>query len=136
MGLIELAAAKALASSAVFLFVTLLMMAAAKRISTCIVLFSAQSAIMAAEILAVGYANKSIESYAVAALVIVVKVVGIPYLLFRIVRNLKASQDVASSTTGAQSVFIMAVLILLSFFAVAPYARTLLPLPCCWPARS
>jgi hydrogenase-4 component E len=125
MGLIELAAAKALASSAVFLFVTLLMMAAAKRISTCIVLFSAQSAIMAAEILAVGYANKSIESYAVAALVIVVKVVGIPYLLFRIVRNLKASQDVASSTTGAQSVFIMAVLILLSFFAVAPYARTL-----------
>jgi hydrogenase-4 component E len=89
------------------------------------VLFSAQSAIMAAEILAVGYANKSIESYAVAALVIVVKVVGIPYLLFRIVRNLKASQDVASSTTGAQSVFIMAVLILLSFFAVAPYARTL-----------
>jgi len=47
MGLIELAAAKALASSAVFLFITLLMMAAAKRISTCIVLVSIQSAIMA-----------------------------------------------------------------------------------------
>src|ERR1017187_6617275 len=125
MGLIELAAAKALASSAVFLFITLLMMASAKRISTCIVLFSVQSAIMAAEILAVAYAGKSVESYAVAALVIVVKVVAIPYLLFRIVRNLKASQDVASSTTGAQSVFIMAALILLSFFAVAPYAKTL-----------
>jgi len=125
MGLIELAAAKALASSAVFLFMTLLMMAAAKRISTCIVLFSLQSAIMAAEILAVAYANKSIESYAVASLVIVVKIVGIPYLLFRIMRNLKASQDVAALTTGAQSVFIMAGLILLSFFAVAPYAKTL-----------
>jgi hydrogenase-4 component E len=73
----------------------------------------------------VAYAGKSVESYAVAALVIVVKVVAIPYLLFRIVRNLKASQDVASSTTGAQSVFIMAALILLSFFAVAPYAKTL-----------
>jgi hydrogenase-4 component E len=125
MGLIELAAAKALASSAVFLFMTLLMMAAAKRISTCIVLFSLQSAIMAAEILAVAYGNKSVESYAVASLVIVVKIVGIPYLLFRIIRNLKASQDVAALTTGAQSVFIMAGLILLSFFAVAPYAKTL-----------
>jgi len=125
MGLIEIAAAKALASSAVFLFFTLLVMAAAKRISTCIVMFSVQSAIMAAEILAVAYANKSAEAYTIAALVIVVKVLAIPYLLFRIVRNLKASQDVASSTTGAQSVFIMVGLILLSFFAVAPYARTL-----------
>jgi hypothetical protein len=58
MGLIEFAAAKALASSAVFLFITLLMMAAAKRISTCIILFSTQSAIMAAEILALAYAGK------------------------------------------------------------------------------
>jgi hydrogenase-4 component E len=125
MGLIEIAAAKALASSAVFLFITLLIMATTKRISTCIVMFSVQSAIMAAEILAVAYANKSAEAYTIAALVIVVKVVAIPYLLFRIVKNLKASQDVASSTTGAQSVFIMVGLILLSFFAVAPYARTL-----------
>ncbi len=125
MGLIELAAAKALASSAVFLFITLLMMASAKRISTCIVLFSIQSAIMAAEILAIAYASKSIEAYAVASLVITVKVIAIPWLLFRIIKSLKASQDVAASTTGAQSVFIMAGLILLSFFAVAPYAKTL-----------
>ena len=39
MGLFELAAAKALAASAAFLFMTLLLMAAAKRISTCIALF-------------------------------------------------------------------------------------------------
>jgi hydrogenase-4 component E len=125
MGLIELAAAKALASSAVFLFITLLMMASAKRISTCIVLFSIQSAIMAAEILAIAFAGKSIEAFAVASLVITVKVMAIPWLLFRIIKSLKASQDVAASTTGAQSVFIMAGLILLSFFAVAPYAKTL-----------
>ncbi|MGA3125732.1 MAG: hypothetical protein ABSD13_03375 [Candidatus Korobacteraceae bacterium] len=125
MGLIGLAVAKALASSAVFLFVTVLMMASAKRISTCIVLFGLQSAVMAAQIVALAYAGKLLEAYAIAALVVVVKIVAIPYALFRIVRDLKAPHDTASSTTVAQSVFIMAGLILLSFFAVAPYAKTL-----------
>ena len=125
MGMIELAVAKALAASAVLLFATVLMMASAKRISTCIFLFGAQSAVMAAQILAVAFAGKSIEAFAVAALVIVVKVIAIPFALFRIVRDLKAPQDVIASTTAAQSVFIMAGLILLSFFAVAPYAKTL-----------
>ena len=125
MGLLELAAAKAVASSAVFLFITLLMMASAKRISTCVLLFSIQSAIMAAQILSLAWARHSIEAYAVATLVITVKVVAIPWLLFRIMKTVKAAQDVAASTTGAQSVFIMAGLILLSFFAVAPYAITL-----------
>lgn len=125
MGLIELAIAKALASSAVFLFITVLLMATAKRVSTCIVLFGVQSAIMTAQILAIAWAGKSLEAYAVATLVLAVKVVGIPYALFRIVRDLKAPQDVTSSTTASQSVFIMAGLILLSFFAVQPYAKTL-----------
>jgi len=125
MGLIELAVAKALASSAVFLFITVLMMATAKRISTCIVLFSVQSAIMTAQILAIAWAGKSIEAFAVAALVLVVKVVAIPYALFRILRDLKTPRDVKSATTASQSVFIMAGLILLSFYAVQPYAKTL-----------
>jgi hydrogenase-4 component E len=125
MGMIELAVAKALASSAVFLFVTVLMMASAKRISACIILFGAQSAVMAAQVLAIAYARHSIEAYAVATLVIAVKVVAIPFALFRIVKELKAPQDVTASTTATQSVFIMAGLILLSFFAVAPYAKTL-----------
>ncbi len=125
MGLIELAVAKALASSAVFLFITVLMMAWAKRISTCIVLFGLQSAIMTVQILALAWAGKSLEAFAVAALVLSVKVLGIPYALFRIVKDLKAPQDVTSSTTASQSVFIMAGLILLSFFAVQPYAKTL-----------
>jgi hydrogenase-4 component E len=125
MGMIELAVAKALASSAVFLFVTVLMMASAKRISTCIVLFGTQSAVMAVQILAIAYAQRSIEAYAVAVLVVAVKVIAIPFVLFRIVKELKAPQDVTASVTAAQSVFIMAGLILLSFFAVAPYAKTL-----------
>lgn len=123
--MIELAVAKALASSAVFLFVTVLMMASAKRISTCIVLFGTQSAVMAVQILAIAYAQRSIEAYAVAVLVVAVKVIAIPFVLFRIVKELKAPQDVTASVTAAQSVFIMAGLILLSFFAVAPYAKTL-----------
>jgi len=125
MGLIELAVAKALASSAVFLFITVLMMATAKRISTCIVLFGVQSAIMTAQILAIAWAGKSIEAAIVAVLVIAVKVVAIPYALFRIVRDLKTSQAVTASTTASQSVFIMAGLIVLSFFAVQPYAKSL-----------
>lgn len=125
MDLVQLAAAKALASSAVFLFITVMLMATAKRTSTCIALFSVQCAIMAAQILAMAYVTRSAASLAVAFLVITVKVVAIPYVLFRIVRDLKAPQDVTSSTTPAQSVFIMAGLILLSFFAVQPYANTL-----------
>ncbi len=125
MGLIELAVAKALASSAVFLFITVLMMATAKRISTCIALFAVQSAIMAAQIVANGWASRLVEPFVVAALVLGIKVIGIPYALFRIMRDLKAPQDVTSSTTASQSVFIMAGLILLSFFAVQPYAATL-----------
>ena len=125
MGLIELAVAKALASSAVFLFITVLMMATAKRISTCIVLFAVQSGIMAAQIVANGWASRSVEPFVIATLVLGIKVIGIPYALLRIVRDLKAPQDVTSSTTASQSVFIMAGLILLSFFAVQPYAMTL-----------
>jgi len=125
MHLVHFAAARALASSAVFLFITVLLMATAKRISTCIVLFGAQCAIITAEILAMAYVHKSPEAYAVAALVLIVKVLAIPYALFRIVKNLQAPGDITASTTAAQSVFIAAGLILLSFFAVEPYSETL-----------
>ena len=54
-----------------------------------------------------------------------VKVLAIPYALSRIVKNLQAPGDVTASTTSAQSVFIASALILLSFFAIAPYVRAL-----------
>lgn len=125
MGLLEFAAARALASSAVFLFITVLLMAAAKRISSCIVLFGAQCAVLTAEVLALAYVHRSAEAYVVAGLVFAVKVLAIPYGLFRIVDRLNAPREVVASTSSAQSVFIAAGLILLSFFAVQPYVRAL-----------
>lgn len=125
MGLLEFAAAKALASCAVFLFITVLLMASAKRISTCIALFSAQCAVLTAEILALAYVHRSPEAYVIAGLVFAVKVLAIPYALFRIVERLNAPREVVASTSSAQSVFIAAGLILLSFFAVQPYVRAL-----------
>jgi hydrogenase-4 component E len=125
MGLFELAATKALASSAAFLFMTLLLMAAAKRISTCVALFAVQCAVITAEILAIAYVQRSAEALAVAILVLTVKVIAIPYALIWIVKDIKIAREVQSSTTPAQSVFITAGLILLAFFAVQPYARSL-----------
>lgn len=123
MGLVELAAAKTLASSAAFLFITVVLMAAAKRISTCIVLFSAQCAIITAQIMATAWVHKVPEAYLIGAIVLIVKVIAIPYALFRIVDRLKAPREVISSTTSAQSVFGSAALILLSFLVVQPYVR-------------
>lgn len=125
MGLIEHAAARALASSAAFLLMTVLLMAAAKRISTCVALFATQCAVIAAQILAIAWVQRSFEPLAIAFLVISVKVVAIPYTLLWIVREIKTVREVKASTTAAQSVFISAGLILLSFFAVQPYARSL-----------
>jgi hydrogenase-4 component E len=125
MDLVQFAVAKSLPSFAVFLFVTVLLMASAKRISTCIVLFGAQSAVITVQILATAYVHKSAEAYVVAGLVFFVKVLGIPYALFRIVRELKTPRYVAASTTPSQSVFIAVVLIVLSFVAVQPYVRSL-----------
>ncbi len=125
MRLVEFAAVKTLASSAVLLFITVLLMAAARRISTCIALFAAQCAIITAQILAMAYVHRSPESYAVAGLMLTVKVLAIPYALGWIVEKLETPRDVKASTTSAQSVFIVSALILLSFFAIAPYVPVL-----------
>jgi hydrogenase-4 component E len=125
MELFEFAAAKALASSAAFLFMTLLLMAAAKRISTCVALYAVQCAVITAQILAIAYVHHSGEALAVAVLVLMVKVIAIPYALIWIVKEIKSVREVMSSTSPAQSVFMASGLILLSFFAVQPYVRAL-----------
>jgi hydrogenase-4 component E len=123
MGLIEMAAARTLASSAVFLFITVLLIAAAKRTATCIALFALQCAVIAAEIVAMGFLHGSGTAILVAVMVLLVKVVAIPYVLLRITKGLKVSPTVSASTTPAQSVFIAAALILLAFVVVQPFAR-------------
>lgn len=123
MGLIEFAAAKTLASSAVFLFITVLLIAAAKRTVTCIALFAVQCAMITAQIVAVACLRHSGEAVAVALLVLLVKVVAIPYMLLRVSNRLKISRNVSAATSPAQSAFIGAALILLAFMVVQPYAR-------------
>src|SRR3954449_11686044 len=125
MELFELAATKALASSAAFLFMTLLLMAAAKRISTCVALFAVQCAVITAEILAIAYVQRSAEALAVAILVLTVKVIAIPYALLWIVKDIKIAREVQSSTTAAQSVFITAGVVLLGVFSVEAFSRAL-----------
>lgn len=125
MGLVELAAAKTLASSAVFLFITVLLIAAAKRTSACIMLFGVQCAVIAAQVMAAAFMHHSREAYVVAAMVFVVKVLAIPYALLRITRQLSVPEDVSASTTSAQSVYIASALILLAFVVVQPYVRAL-----------
>jgi len=123
MGLVEFAAAKTLASSAVFLFITVLMIAAAKRTTTCIMLLAAQYAIITAQIVALAFLHRSGQAFAVAAMVLLVKVIAIPFALVRIARRLKVSPTVSASTSSGLSIFIVAVLILLAFVVVQPYAR-------------
>jgi len=125
MGLVEFAAAKTLASSAVFLFITVLLIAAAKRTSTCIVLFGVQCAVITAQVTAAAFVHHSREAYVVAAMVFVVKVLAIPYALLRIRKRLNVPGGVSASTTPAQSVYIAAALILLAFLVVRPYVRAL-----------
>lgn len=123
MDLFQLAAAKTLATSAVFLFITVLMIAAAKRTATCIRLFAAQCAIITAQIVALAFLRHSTEAFIVAAMVLLVKVIAIPNALVRITRRLNVSPTVSASTTPGVSLFIAAVLIFLAFVVVQPYAR-------------
>jgi hydrogenase-4 component E len=124
MGLVEIAALRTVASSAVFLFITVLLIAAAKRTATCIALFALQCAIVTAQIVALGILHRSGEALVVGAMVFLVKVVAIPYALLRISKRLKVSPTVSASTTPAQSIFIAAALILLAFVVVQPFARS------------
>jgi hydrogenase-4 component E len=125
MLLVDLAASKAMGSAAVLLFLTLLLLAAAKRISTSIVAFALQSTILGAQVLAVARMHGSAESYFIGALVILIKVLVIPYALFRLVDKLHAPRDVKLSLSPVYSVFITTGLIFLSFTAVHTYVQEL-----------
>jgi hydrogenase-4 component E len=124
MDLVEIATGKVLSSFSVFLFLTILLLVVARRISTVILLFSVQSAIIAAEVLATGFRERLTEAYVVGALVLLIKVVLIPHAFFRLVDRLKTPRDVKASTTPAQSVFIAAAMIYLSYAAVQSYGQS------------
>jgi hydrogenase-4 component E len=123
MGIAGIAAEKVLSSSSVFLFLTVLMLAAARRISTSVLLFSLQSAVITAQVAATAYYEQSAEAYGIAALVFAVKVLAIPWVFFRLIEGLKTPRDVKASTTPAQSVFIAVAMIFISYAAVHSYAQ-------------
>jgi hydrogenase-4 component E len=125
MGIIELAMAKVLSSAAVLLFATVLLMAAARRISTCAYLFACQSAILTAEVVAAGYVQHIPEVYVIAAVVLLAKVVGIPFALLWLMKKLHTPHDVGASLSPGYSIFVMSGLIVLSFAAVRLYLREL-----------
>lgn len=122
MGILETTAGKVLSAYSVFLFLTVLWQAAARRLSTSVLLFSLQSAIIAIQVAVVGYREKLVEAYVIAALIVLVKVVGIPYAFIRLIEKLKAPHDVETSTSAAVSLFIAVGMIWLSYAAVRTYA--------------
>src|SRR5260370_7359125 len=125
MGILELAAVKVLSSAAVLLFSTVLLMATAKRISTCVYLFACQSAILTAEVAAVGYVQHLPEAYVIAGVVLLAKVFCIPYALLWLMKKLRTSHDVGASLSPGYSVFVMSGLMALSFAAVRLYLQEL-----------
>ena len=125
MDLVGIATGKILSSFSVFLFLTILLLAVARRISTCVLLFSLQSAVITAEVLATAFQEKLAEAYVVGALVFVIKVVVIPRAFFLLADKLKTVRDVKASTTPTQSVFIAAAMIYLSYAAVHSYGQSM-----------
>ena len=123
MDLIGIASGKVLSSFSVFLFLTVLLLAVARRISTSILLFSLQSAVITAEVLATAFQEKLPEAYVVGALVLIIKVILIPRAFFSLTKRLKTVRDVKASTTPAQSVFVVAAIIYLSYAAVHSYGQ-------------
>jgi hydrogenase-4 component E len=121
--LIGIASGKVLSSFSVFLFLTVLLLAVARRISTSILLFSLQSAVITAEVLATAFQEKLPEAYIVGALVMVIKVILIPRAFFSLTKRLRTVRDVKASTTPAQSVFAVAAIIYLSYAAVSSYGQ-------------
>jgi len=125
MGLVGIAGGKVLSSFSVFLFLTILLLAVARRISTSVLLFSLQSAVITAEVLATAIQEKLAEAWVVGLLVLVIKVVAIPRAFFVLARRLKTVRDVKASTTPTQSVFIAALMIYLSYAAVHSYGQAM-----------
>jgi len=123
MGLMAIATGKVLSSFSVFLFLTVLLMVVARRISTSILLFSLQSAIITAEVIATGVREKLVAAFVVGGLVLLIKVIAIPHAFFRLVDRLKSPRDVKASTNPTQSVFIAGAMIYLSYAAVHSFGQ-------------
>lgn len=120
-----LLAARLVGSAAVLLFVTVLAMAAARRIGTCVLAYGCQSAVLAAQVFAVAFLRHSATAFVVGGLVLVVKVAAIPWVLFFLMRRLAVEPRLTSRVAPLPSVSATVVLVLFSFAAVRGYASEL-----------
>ncbi len=118
-------AARLVGSAAVLLFVTVLAMAAARRLGTCILAYGFQSAVLAGLVFATGFLRHSATALAVGALVLGVKVVAIPWTLIFLARRLAVVPRLASRVAPLPSVFATVLLVFFSFAAVRGFASEL-----------
>jgi hydrogenase-4 component E len=74
---------------------------------------------------AAGYIQRVPEAYAIAGVVLLAKVFGIPFALLWLMRRLRTAHDVGASLSPGYSVFVMAGVIVVSFAAVRLYLQEL-----------
>jgi hydrogenase-4 component E len=118
-------AARLVGSAAVLLFVTVLAMAAARRLGTCIMAYGCQSAVLAALVFATAYLRHSATALVVGALVLGVKVVVLPWVLIYLAHRLAVVPQLASRVAPLPSVFATVLLVFFSFSAVRGFASEL-----------
>jgi hydrogenase-4 component E len=123
--LFGIAAARLLGSAAALLFLTVLAMAAARRIGTCVLAYGCQSALLAAEVFAVAYVRHSAAAWVVGAMVLVVKTAALPWALLFLVRRLGVAPRLEVRVAPMPSAFATAALIFFSFTAVQGFASEL-----------
>lgn len=122
MGIHGAVTVEALRSSSVFLLLTVLALAGARRLSSTIFLFSLQSAMIAAFVLAFGTVDGSADAWVVGVMIVLGKVLLIPWALYQLARRLQTGPDVHSSTRPAPSVLIATLIIAVAYVVIRPFA--------------
>src|SRR5690348_7521968 len=122
MGLHGAAAVEALRSASVFLLLTVLALAGARRLSTTIVLFALQSGIIAALVFVFGTMEGSADAWAVGAMIVFGKVLLIPWALSRLARRLQTGPDIHTALGPALSVLIATLIIAVAYSVLRPFA--------------
>lgn len=122
MGWHGAAAVEALRSSSVFVLLTVLALAGTRRLSTTIVLFALQSGIIAALVFVFGSIEGSADAWAVGAMIVLGKVLLIPWALYRLTRRLQTGPDLPISLGPALSVLIAALIIAIAYSVIRPFA--------------
>ena len=116
------AAVEALRSASVFLLLTVLALAGARRLSTTIALFALQSGIIAALVFVFGTMEGSADAWAVGAMIVFGKALLIPWALYRLTRRLQTGPDIHTALGPALSVLSATLIIAVAYSVIRPIA--------------